>query len=639
MKRYEIAPIPDPSFLRRFDGRISAQTSGPDYSVSEAVFPATRLPPESTSVLARAVSLRVLDIAGEHFPTTTITPEELAHICAGNQLCTLFLHGAYLKDVRLCDVISGLPGLVELGLQGTHISETLLSKLLPPLRGLRVVRLGIAPPSRSGHRFTPDPLGPATLAVIDQLPLLDSVSLRGLRATDDDFAQCKSFSHASQIDLGETRAGDLTAQCLLGNPRLQQLTIDQSDLSDSGLKLLAKVPTLETLNIAWTSVSDEGVVGLGSASGLRELNIAGLRLANSTVTQLGSLSSLEKLDLRNMEGDGSSVETLLKKLQNLRELFLGPILPPKGFETIASLPLLEHVELSLLTSDVESWNALSKVTAKIDLVASAPPMAAALPPRIQSYTLNNGFIDLRALERIAAQPSLSKLSLKTAGDVLNGLGSDAVVGLRELFCEDAALSDISLARLADCPRLQALYISKNPIGDSGVAALRGSPWLHTIELRYTKITDDAIGAIVSLPRLHCLDLPGTAVTDKGVARLAAVPNLQSLALDAGQVTPRSMEALASAPILVEVYLYGDEVTAEKIRLLASLPELAELNLFYVNLPVEAAEAIAACPYLRIVRMIGEIPDELIVRLKKLRPSIVIEFSSTSSASTTGRSAA
>jgi Leucine-rich repeat (LRR) protein len=602
------------------DGQIDIRSRGPDRFVHRAIFPSARLSPEGCSVLGKLSSLRELDLAGEHFPTTAIGPEELAVLSRGDELSTLYLHGAYLDGSRLRDAIRSLDNLSTLGLQGTRIGEHDLSILLTSLRTIQIMRLGAA--SGEGHHFTPEPLGIATLASLDSLPFLTSASLRELRGTDDDFAHCKFASRVKEIDLGGTSAGDKTAETLARNSGLQRVALDHSTLSDEGLKLLASVPGLRALNIAHTNVSDEGILSLTSAHALQDLNLAGVRLASSTIARLAVLSSLERLDLSNIAEIATNIEGIVQGLQGLQELFLDSPVQSPQVSALSHLPLLNHVSLVLHTSDVESWNALSKLTASIDLSAAAPPGAADLPPRITRYSLQ-GQPDPQSLSRVAAHSHLAKLWMSAGGNLVSGVGRNAFDNLRELLCEDAGLEDAGIVRLAACPRLEALYISSNPITSQGIAALKGSPWIHTLELRYTDINDSAIDTLVTLPHLHCLDLPGTGVTDRGAAKLAAAPNLQSLALDGNQVSEFSSNALASAPYLIEVYLYGPEVTPETIRLLTRLPELSELNLFGVALPVEAAEAIAACQRLRIVRMDGKFPAELITNLRRNRPDLVI----------------
>jgi Leucine-rich repeat (LRR) protein len=615
------------SALLQKNSRLTIDEIGSDCFISAALLPTTRLSPSAVAILPDfSSSLQALELVGDGFPTTQIEPSELSPVTKTTSLTSLSVHGAYLTEEMLIKALATLRKLSDLGLQGTRLSEKSLEALLPSLPLLRQVRVGLAAPKAMNHRFTPASFGVGTLNLLDTLPCLTGVSLRGIQVSDEILAMHSFLDQILRLDIGETLAADSTAIRLAKNPRIHSLALDRTRLTDSGLTVLSASPTLQCLSVAHTRISDAGVLSLRNTRGLQELDLSGNTLRADSLEALSSLVSLERFALRGVSSAAEALKELSLSLKRLRELELDDASPlgASQLSALASIATLERASLAIDPSDAHAWKALSHLNVSLALSAPEPPPDAQLPSAIDRYTLS-GTISSTGFNQIASCPFLKRLDMDGGG---GGLFGDVELtdfpSLRELIGQDISLTDKSLDRLAKCPRLEALYISGNPITDHGVATLGHSPWINTLELRDTKITDASIAVLLSLPRLHCLDVPGTLVTDVGVSQLADAPNLQSLALDGHQVTDRSVEGLSQKLTLVEIYLYGREITPAVIRKLTRLPQLAELVLNNVALGMDAAEAIAACPSLRIVRLGGQFPAALPGALRRLRPDLTVD---------------
>jgi hypothetical protein len=221
--------------------------------------------------------------------------------------------------------------------------------------------------------------------------------------------------------------------------------------------------------------------------------------------------------------------------------------------------------------------------------------------------------------RFASLKWLQTIALNGSAKGTNfGAGFQALGDLR---AERAGLDDQALAALVRLPRMEALYISGNPI--AGAFEDWQGAHIHTLELRDTLIDDRALQSIATLPKLHCLDVPGSRVTAAGVAMLAQRGhNLQSLALDGQQVDAASAQALAAHDRLAEIYLYGATVDLSTLRTLASV-RLRELSLIGTSLTDEAVPILAGMPGLRRLSFGTELSDAGIESLQALRPDLTL----------------
>jgi Leucine Rich repeat len=116
-------------------------------------------------------------------------------------------------------------------------------------------------------------------------------------------------------------ARDADFACLACLPRLEQLYLCDTDVTDAGLAHLTGLTQIRFLNLRRTNISDAGLGHLKPFTSLRSLLLGETRVTDAGLLHLKGLSSLEVLDLDRTDiSDAGLVH--LKGLSNLKQLHL-----------------------------------------------------------------------------------------------------------------------------------------------------------------------------------------------------------------------------------------------------------------------------------------------------------------------------
>jgi hypothetical protein len=597
-------------WISTFDGQLQTRRHGPRQEVLAVDASLSRLVASGAARLAGALPvLEELALSGTHFPTTAFDEEAAAALIATGSCERLAVNAAALDVESLVRLLAGLGPLHTLDLAGTALNADAVRAALRLQPGLAELRLGTALPRGFEHRFAPVMNGGDVLDAVGELQGLECLSLRGLEIADEP-ASLANLGALTRLDIGETRAGDVTAQVLARSPTLRELRIDRTLLSDSGLEALASHGGLLHLDLSGTLVSAAGVVYLTGQRQLRQLSLRSLRVSDAHADIFKSLTGLHELDLSGTAAGSRTVESLAEA-PALRTLRL-PNVKPDAVGACIGLRSLRHLRLSV---DKPPWAELARLDALEDLVA---PMdsSAQLPPNLRRIWTDR--LETDSVGRLSSAPRLEALRLSGGAIHLAKLHPSGLPELRELFATESDLDDLSLRRVLALPAMEALYVSDTAITARSLEGLADAQFVHTLELRNIPLDRSAAERISRLRRLHCLDVPGTGLGEVEIALLARAPNLQSIALDPSQITASSMAALANAPI-VELYIYGDVIAPQAFAHAAALRGLLELKVMNAALDVAHAKAIAAIPSLRVVQ--GAFDPQAADLLATLRPEL------------------
>ena len=113
---------------------------------------------------------------------------------------------------------------------------------------------------------------------------------------------------------GELTEADLSKVAVVG--------VSYTELTDEGLKGIAKMQQLEILSLTYTQITDAGLKDIAK---LQQLEILSLDETQITDAGLKEVAKLQKLQSLNLEGTKITDAGLkeIAKLQNLTHLFLG----------------------------------------------------------------------------------------------------------------------------------------------------------------------------------------------------------------------------------------------------------------------------------------------------------------------------
>jgi hypothetical protein len=410
-------------------------------------------------------------------------------------------------------------------------------------------------------------------AVIGQMRehRIAAVDAQGL-ISDDVLRRVAALDHVTSLDLGGSRQlTDEGLRHLARMPQLEHLNLSGGRLTDRDLQVLRHLPNLRTFEMTWQrGISDVGVAHLQHCGRLERVNLMG-----------------------SPTGDGA-IEALQGK-PRLYDFSSGKLVTDAGLRLLQGIPLLKQ------------------------------PPARGLAPRllIDGPFTNDGLAGLAGLDGVCELDLFWHVTALTSDGLahlgrlpnLTALGADgrlsddaamahyaALPRLRKLRAQEAVASDEGFEALSRSATIEAFWGRECPnFGSRGFLALSRMPALRALGVGCKAVDDHALSALPRFPALR--ELTPIGVTDAGFRHIgrcaalerltcmycrdttdAATEHIASLRLAyyyAGltKITDRSLELLGRMASLEQIDLYECAgVTDRGLAFLAALPRLREVHL-------------------------------------------------------------
>lgn len=290
-------------------------------------------------ILTRAAKLRHVKWLDIH--VERVAAADVQKLAGLKELKELVLRGVTI-DSDACAVLGSLTQLETLTLNESSIDDAGLKKL-EGLRALRGLGLGRTAVGDDGLATV------AKFTKLQRLSLEDTkVTPRGLRAVEQLKELC---GLALPNSLSDEALSHL--QNLVNLSHLKYFKIRHGEVTDAGLRSLAKLTKLPELDLAMATITDEGLKHLTGMKQLRVLQFNSPAITDAGVALLANLSALESLTIYNssMTGDGLGP---LAALRNLNYLAIGPRVGAKAMANI-----VKFRRLRWLTAMVRGDDALA----------------------------------------------------------------------------------------------------------------------------------------------------------------------------------------------------------------------------------------------------------------------------------------
>jgi hypothetical protein len=331
----------------------------------------------------------------------------------------------------------------------------------------------------------------------------------------------------TQIGLWGPKIGNEHLALVRCMPDLEQVSIYETQIDDSGLQVVAKLTKLRSLNVSPVVRYEHG------ASGPPQWSYPFLpqradrpRITGKSLLALAGMQTLEALDLRDAQ---------------------------------------------LTTADLAAlgvWPKLSSVGLSVKLDATAVKHLTACP-RLAKLTLGGREVAAAELTALAKWPSLKLLLIENAqlrADALAAL--DLLPEVEELRLEDCRLKDEDLAQLRRPPKLVYLGLERNEIAGPGLAALVS--WkLPGLGLEFNNINDKTLSHLTPLTNLENLGLSYChGVTDEGIRSglLQKMTHLKQLRLRGLKlVTDASLDQLVQFGHLEHINIRQTKTSPEAVE--------------------------------------------------------------------------
>jgi len=274
------------------------------------------------------------------------------------------------------------------------------------------------------------------------------------------------------------------------------------EITDEGVRHLARMPLLQDLDLSGTGVTDAGLHVLGRLPRLRTISLAWTGVTDGGLAALAQCHELERVNLTATGASDGALRALAGK-PRLRHLAIGL--------TDAGVPLLHELPV------FKSWQGGE---AKLALLGHK-----SLPNHLSL----RGSLGDRGLRHLRGLDGLFSLDVDDPRLGITAAGLAPLVDLPRLGALSVNAKDDWMRYLADMPHLQFLAAQDTVAGDEGFVALSRSRSIEYIwGRRCHNLRRRGFIALAQMPSLRGLSVSCLNVDDDGVSALPSFPGLKEL---------------------------------------------------------------------------------------------------------------
>jgi hypothetical protein len=274
-------------------------------------------------------------------------------------------------------------------------------------------------------------------------------------------------------------------------------------ITDAGVRHLARMPSLQHLDLTGTSVTDAGLQVLRHLPALRTLSLAWNRVSEAGISVLAHCDELEHVNLGASTEIGDAAVRALAGKRRLRDLRIAL--------TDAGLPLLHELPV------FKSWQGGE---AELGLVGHK-----ALPNHL---SLRGTFTDA-GMRHLRGLDGLFGLDIDDSHLAITAAGVEPLISLAHLAVLGVDAKDDWMPYIAQMPHLRALGAQDTTAGDEGFLALSRSRSIEYIwGRRCHNLRTRGFVALAAMPALRGLSVSCLNVDDEGIWTLPSFPALREL---------------------------------------------------------------------------------------------------------------
>ncbi len=324
-----------------------------------------------------------------------------------------------------------------------------------------------------------------------------------------------------ELSLGSGATREDIQAAMVAFPRLKKLSLANSDIVDSDLKLLRSFPLLQAVNLNGTPITDAGLAELVDMSRLAELSVADTQVTiDGIVSLLDAHHELRSVDVSNLGLTDEDLERLLE-LRYSRNF----------------------VKFSLRSNPVSMWGVMRLKHA---------------PDGVESLDLADCQFNADSLYLLAGRQFIE---LTLDGTPLTDTTLASVLPksmVRQLSFDRTQVTDAILPHIAMAGGITGLKLGESQITEAGLARVP-FPKLQHLDLTSPKFDGSCFKTWKPLG-LQTLSLSGSAVSDRTVTDIVQLPNLRTLDLSHTSLTDTALSTLARSPV-TRLDLSHTQVTA------------------------------------------------------------------------------
>ncbi len=234
-----------------------------------------------------------------------ITVAGFANLAKRTNLRILELNHCQVSELS---PLSGLKDLESIRLFDITRVPELKPVSLRPLRGLSKLSTLV---------LQSNSVDDAELSEIKELPQLTYLCVAGEGVSEVGLGHIANLPRLGTLWLSRTSVSDLST-LVPSLPRLNQLYVIESPVTDDGLRALAGATSLRTLRLIKTKVTDDGLSHIAKLPALTQLSLMDTPISDAGLAKLSGLPSLETLDLRGTGVSQAGINSLKKAIPRLQ---------------------------------------------------------------------------------------------------------------------------------------------------------------------------------------------------------------------------------------------------------------------------------------------------------------------------------
>lgn len=252
------------------------------------------------------------------------------------------------------------------------------------------------------------------------------------------------------VDLRGTWVYDSQLIELARMPRLEQLDLSHTRISDEGMLYLKTAPAITDLSLFYTEqVTDQGIHAIRDWKHLKRLNVRGTRVSDGALEVISHLTQLEALDIANTQITDNGLDSLVT-LVNLKEFSLGRRAESdREIELLRLLPTLAYLDLSGPTGAERPDSSYRKLHESGPMRAELV-RALAEPKDLRVLRLGYSNVNADGLKTLSALTKVERLGLEGC----------------------AKVNDEAASELSNWNSLRSVDLQETKVTEKGAEALR-----------------------------------------------------------------------------------------------------------------------------------------------------------------------
>ncbi|QVL31325.1 hypothetical protein KIH39_21130 [Telmatocola sphagniphila] len=426
---------------------------------------------------------------------------------------------------------------------------------------------------------------------IKQWKWLRELRLIGTQVIGTGFNDLRSAQYLQEVSISFGPFRNAGLQSLQGVP-LEKITLNTTDITDSGVAFLSQIPTLRTITLIDNRVEGKAIEGLSKMPELKSLAFIACPLDAAAFKAIAGCVKLESLAFGNI-ALGTSDLSWLGSLKDLESLsFFDTDMTAKSLQTLAAGPALKTLQIRDVNLPEAELLAFEKKNANLKVQyprpRAEPDLLGVLPPKPIS-------------ELPAADPKKMIDTHKGQIKINEEAEGKPIVAV---VLKNSQVSNLDLAELRSLNKLERLDLTNCPgVFDQGLAYIGELKNLQVLKLNGTSITGDGFGFLKDLKNLTTLELPNQNFTTKQLAPLMALPNLERINCLNGENLYFKLKNLEGLKNLKELDLTSPDMVG--FDPLMFLPHFKKLESLKVNNPASRSlPKVGELVELRTLQMTG-----------------------------------